>query len=65
MAEKNFIETTVGRLKVTTVGAGAPIVLWHSLFADERSWERVAAAAGPGSPADPGHGSWSRREWRP
>jgi pimeloyl-ACP methyl ester carboxylesterase len=43
MAETNFIDTVVGRLKVTTVGAGAPAVLWHSLFADERSWERVAA----------------------
>lgn len=44
MAEKEFIDTVVGRLKVTTVGAGAPAVLWHSLFADEQSWERVAAA---------------------
>lgn len=43
MAEQNFIHTVVGRLKVTTVGTGAPAVLWHSLFADERSWERVAA----------------------
>jgi len=43
MAEKNFIDTPVGRLKVTTAGTGAPAVLWHSLFADERSWERVAA----------------------
>ena len=43
MAERNFIDTAVGRLAVTTVGTGAPAVLWHSLFADERSWERVAA----------------------
>ena len=43
MAEKVFIDTVVGRLKVRTVGTGAPAVLWHSLFADERSWERVAA----------------------
>jgi pimeloyl-ACP methyl ester carboxylesterase len=43
MAETHFIETTVGRLKVRTIGTGPPIVLWHSLFADERSWERVAA----------------------
>ena len=28
---------------MTTIGTGAPAVLWHSLFADERSWERVAA----------------------
>ncbi len=43
MVQPNFIDTAVGRLKVTTVGTGAPAVLWHSLFADERSWERVAA----------------------
>ena len=43
MAERNFIETAVGRLAVTTVGTGAPVVLWHSLFVDERSWERVAS----------------------
>ena len=42
MAECNFIDTAVGRLKVTTIGTGAPAVLWHSLFVDERSWERVA-----------------------
>lgn len=42
MSAKEFIETAVGRLKVTTVGTGEPAVLWHSLFADERSWERVA-----------------------
>ncbi|WP_377640774.1 alpha/beta fold hydrolase [Oryzobacter terrae] len=41
MAERNVIETVVGPLKVTTTGSGAPAVLWHSLFADERSWERV------------------------
>jgi pimeloyl-ACP methyl ester carboxylesterase len=43
MAETTFIETAVGDLKVTTAGSGAPVVLWHSLFADERSWGRVAA----------------------
>jgi pimeloyl-ACP methyl ester carboxylesterase len=43
MAERIFIETAVGRLAVTTRGTGAPAVLWHSLFVDERSWERVAA----------------------
>lgn len=42
MAEAQFIDTVVGRLKVTTVGTGAPAVLWHSLFVDERSWQRVA-----------------------
>lgn len=43
MGERNFIDTAVGRLAVTTVGTGAPAVLWHSLFAGERSWDRVAA----------------------
>lgn len=43
MAETRFIDTHVGRLKVTTVGSGAPALLWHSLFVDERSWERVVA----------------------
>lgn len=43
MSETRFTETAVGRLKVTTAGKGAPAVLWHSLFADERSWQRVAA----------------------
>lgn len=42
MSETQFIDTTVDRLKVTTAGTGAPAVLWHSLFADERSWQRVA-----------------------
>lgn len=60
MAETKFIETVVGRLKVTTVGTGAPAVLWHSLFADERSWERVAAELAEDrmlvSITGPGHG---------
>lgn len=43
MAEREFIDTAVGRLKVTTAGTGAPAVLWHSLFVDERSWDRVIA----------------------
>lgn len=43
MSETRFIDTEVGSLKVTTTGTGAPTVLWHSLFADERSWGRVAS----------------------
>lgn len=43
MSGSTFIGTAVGRLKVTTVGTGAPAVLWHSLFVDERSWQRLAA----------------------
>ncbi|GAA4728717.1 alpha/beta fold hydrolase [Pedococcus ginsenosidimutans] len=43
MSGSRFIKTAVGRLKVTTAGRGAPAVLWHSLFVDERSWQRLAA----------------------
>ena len=41
MVEKEFIETTVGRLTVHVSGTGSPAALWHSLFVDERSWQRV------------------------
>lgn len=41
MSESQFIDTSVGRLAVTTQGAGAPAVLWNSLFVDARSWQRV------------------------
>lgn len=43
MSEPTFVDTVVGRLAVTTSGMGAPAVLWHSLFVDERSWQRVTA----------------------
>ena len=43
MFEPTFVDTVVGRLAVTTSGMGAPAVLWHSLFVDERSWQRVTA----------------------
>lgn len=39
-----MIQTTVGRLKVRIAGdapGGATAVLWHSLFVDERTWDRV------------------------
>ena len=36
-----MIETNVGSLAVRERGEGRPAVLWHSLFIDERSWERV------------------------
>lgn len=45
MSDRCFVDTGgVGRLAVTTIGKGAPAVLWHSLFADERSWQRVTTA---------------------
>ncbi len=33
-----YIVTDLGRLHVETRGAGPPVVLWHSLFLDSRSW---------------------------
>ena len=60
MAKPQFIDTTVGRLKVTVVGTGSPAVLWHSLFVDERSWRAVADALAPARRlvlvTGPGHG---------
>lgn len=32
------IRTGVGRLHVAVAGEGKPVVLWHSLFLDSRSW---------------------------
>ena len=34
----NFVSTDVGRLHVRRTGTGPPVVLWHSLFVDSRSW---------------------------
>lgn len=63
MSEKIFIETAVGRLAVRTVGKGPPTVLWHSLFVDERSWQRVTAELAEGRRlivvTGPGHGESS------
>jgi len=60
MFERTFIDTDVGRLAVMTAGKGAPTVLWHSLFVDERSWQRVTAELAEGRRlivvTGPGHG---------
>jgi pimeloyl-ACP methyl ester carboxylesterase len=32
------VETDLGRLHVERMGSGSPVVLWHSLFLDSRSW---------------------------
>lgn len=40
-ASGHRIPTRVGSLAVRVRGQGLPAVLWHSLFVDERSWERV------------------------
>ena len=34
----NFVSTDMGRLHVRRTGSGPPVVLWHSLFFDSRSW---------------------------
>lgn len=33
-----FVATSLGRLSVRRTGTGPPVVLWHSLFVDSRSW---------------------------
>jgi pimeloyl-ACP methyl ester carboxylesterase len=34
----NFVLTDLGRLHIRRTGTGPPVVLWHSLFVDCRSW---------------------------
>jgi pimeloyl-ACP methyl ester carboxylesterase len=34
----NFVSTDLGRLHVRCTGTGPPVILWHSLFVDSRSW---------------------------
>jgi pimeloyl-ACP methyl ester carboxylesterase len=34
----NFVSTDLGSLHVRRTGTGPPVVLWHSLFVDSRSW---------------------------
>jgi pimeloyl-ACP methyl ester carboxylesterase len=36
-----MIPTTVGPLECRRYGEGSPVVLWNSLFVDDRSWARV------------------------
>ena len=39
---EHMIETRVGRLRVEVIGDRGPTaLLWHSLFVDERSWDRM------------------------
>lgn len=33
-----FVDTVLGRLQIRRAGTGSPVVLWHSLFLDSRSW---------------------------
>ena len=65
--EQHRIPTAVGSLAVRVLGDGPPAVLWHSLFVDERSWQRVdvelardrrlviITGPGHGESSDPGH----------
>ena len=67
MGERDRIPTRVGSLAVRVLGEGPPAVLWHSLFVDERSWQRVVdglagerrlviiTGPGHGASSDPGH----------
>jgi len=64
---RDRVPTRVGVLAVRVRGEGPPAVLWHSLFVDERSWERVEdglasdrrlviiTGPGHGASSDPGH----------
>lgn len=66
MEERHVVDTSVGRLAVRVVGTGPPALLWHSLFVDDRSWDRllphlsttrrlvVVTGPGHGSSSDPG-----------
>ena len=65
--ERRRVDTGVGSLAVRIIGEGLPAVLWHSLFVDERSWDRmlddlakerlviVITGPGHGASTDPGH----------
>jgi hypothetical protein len=36
-----LVPTALGRLNVRIVGSGPPALLWHSMFVDSTSWQRV------------------------
>ena len=66
MEQHHVVETSVGRLGVRVIGQGQPAVLWHSLFVDDGSWDRlvphltakrqlvIITGPGHGSSGDPG-----------
>ncbi|MFN3339830.1 MAG: alpha/beta fold hydrolase [Dietzia sp.] len=39
--DSGFVDTRLGRLHVEVVGEGLPLVLWHSMFVDSTSWNRL------------------------
>jgi pimeloyl-ACP methyl ester carboxylesterase len=36
-----LVSTRLGRLHVRLLGRGEPVVLWHSMFTDSHSWDRL------------------------
>lgn len=66
LEKRHVVATSVGRLDVRVIGRGQPAVLWHSLFVDDRSWDRlvphlaakrqlvIITGPGHGSSEDPG-----------
>ena len=44
MTGPKFVSTDLGRLHVQRTGTGPPVVLWHSLFVDSRSWRPLVDA---------------------
>lgn len=39
--DTGLVSTRLGRLHVEVVGDGPPLVLWHSMFVNSRSWDRL------------------------
>ena len=65
-SDSSSIVTRLGPLQVRVLGSGPPAVLWHSLFVDSTSWDRLL----PGLSAErrlvvidgPNHGGNARRK---
>ena len=61
IGERRMIDTQTGPLAVRVRGQGPAVVLWHSLFVDERSWARVEDDLAEGRRLviinGPGHGA--------
>jgi pimeloyl-ACP methyl ester carboxylesterase len=66
MNERQMVQTGLGALAVRVRGEGPVAVLWHSLFVDDRTWNRVeedlararrlVIITGPGHGASPDPG---------
>ena len=46
MDERQMVDTRLGSLAVRVRGDGPVAVLWHSLFVDDRTWNRVEEELG-------------------